>query len=293
MIVLSKLSALLGVIYLVKVFLYPYYRPVSNKHKKRTRSHYKQVKKEESKAKSKAIKYRFSQKYIIYLISQAEKKRLKKILECLKIEMTPEEVRLEQIMYVIIAVTACPVLFKLNTLIGYAGVLFIILAWMYPISELEKKIEIKNKAISNDFPAFYSMVYYQYSKTVNIFFSDVIRDYLPNANKYMAEELGNMLDNIEYGEEFALKQFKKAVPLHYIIKFCDIMETRLKGYDNVSQMAYLKNEIDEFRIRELEAELERRERANNKIQLVLIIVLGIYIFIYYLFTILEALQMFQ
>lgn len=137
------------------------------------------------------------------------------------------------------------------------------------------------------------MVYYQYSKTVNIFFADVIRDYLPNANIYMAEELGFMLDNIDFGEEFVLKQLKKRVPLHYIIKFCDIMETRLKGYDNVSQMAYLKNELDEFRVRELENELEKREKSNVKIQLVLIIVLGIYIFVYYLFTIMESMTMFQ
>lgn len=71
------------------------------------------------------------------------------------------------------------------------------------------------------------------------------------------------------------------------------METRLKGYDNVSQMAYLKNELDEFRVRELENELEKREKSNVKIQLVLIIVLGIYIFVYYLFTIMESMTMFQ
>ena len=59
----------------------------------------------------------------------------------------------------------------------------------------------------------------------------------------MAEELGVMLDNMDYGEEFALKQLKRRVPVHHIIKFCDIMETRLKGYDNISQMAYLKNEL--------------------------------------------------
>lgn len=137
------------------------------------------------------------------------------------------------------------------------------------------------------------MVYYQYSKSVSIYLSDVIKDYIPNANEDIAEELGVMLDNIEYGEEYALKQFKKRVPLHYIIKFCDIMETRLRGYDNISQMAYLKNEMDEFRIRNLEDELERRERKNSRLQMVLVMVLVVYIIIYYLFTILEALKLFQ
>lgn len=137
------------------------------------------------------------------------------------------------------------------------------------------------------------MVYYQYSKSINIYLADVIRDYLPNANADMAEELGVMLDNIEYGEEFALKQLKRRVPIHYIIKFCDLMETRLKGYDNISQMVYLKNEIDSFRIRFLEEELERRERTNGRIQFVLIGILALYIGIYYLFTIMDSIQMFQ
>ena len=40
----------------------------------------------------------------------------------------------------------------------------------------------------------------------------------------MAEELGVMLDNMDYGEEFALKQLKRRVPVHHIIKFLDIMK---------------------------------------------------------------------
>lgn len=293
MIFLSKLMILGSVIYLIKVFLYPYYRPVSKKHKKRTRLHQKQMKKESDLAKFKAIKRRIAVKYLKYFISEPEHKRLKKILERLDMQATPEEMRFDQISYALIAGLLSVFLFNVNTLLGYASCVFIVFGWLYPMDELDKQIQMRNKYIASDFPAFYSMVYYQYSKTINIFFADVIRDYLPNANRYMAEELGYMLDNIDFGEEFVLKQFKKRVPLHYIIKFCDIMETRLKGYDNTSQMAYLKNELDEFRVRALEEELDKRERANGKIQMVLIIVLGIYIFIYYLFTILESLVMFQ
>jgi len=67
----------------------------------------------------------------------------------------------------------------------------------------------------------------------------------------MAAELEVFLDNIEYGEEYALKQLKKRVPLRHIIKFCDIMETRLRGYDNISQMTYLKNELYDLRVMSL------------------------------------------
>ena len=71
------------------------------------------------------------------------------------------------------------------------------------------------------------------------------------------------------------------------------METRLRGYDNVTQMQYLKNEIDRSRVTELETELAKRVRTNNMIQIVLIGILGLYIIIYYLFTILGSLKMFM
>lgn len=293
MIVLSKLLILGSVIYLIKVFLYPYYRPVSKKHKKRTRSHQKQLKKQAKQAKDKALKQKFAKKYMGFFLSSSEAKRFQKMIDRMDLNKMPEEIRLEQMMYALIGILITAFTFKINVLLGYGSCMLVILGWLYPVDEIEKQIVMRNKAIEKDFPAFYSMVYYQYSKTINIYFADVIRDYLPNANQYMAEELGYMLDNIDFGEEFVLKQLKKRVPLHYIIKFCDIMETRLKGYDNISQMAYLKNEIDEFRVKALEEELEKKERSNARLQMVLIAILGIYIFIYYLFTILESMSMFQ
>jgi len=155
-------------------------------------------------------------------------------------------------------------------------------------------VKRRNKNIALDFPQFYSMVFYQYSKSINVYLADVVSDYLPNASDGMAEELSVMLWNIDYAdEEYALKQLKRRVPVHHVIKFCDIMETRLRGYNNVSQMQYLKNEIDHFRVAELESELAKRVRTNNLIQIVLLGILGMYILIYYLFTVLEALDMFM
>lgn len=226
-------------------------------------------------------------------MSYSDIRRYQMIIDRLDLGIKPEEIRLDQFLYAVLALLISSVMYLANPLLGYVSAIFIILGWLYPINNLEQMIEKKNKNISLEFPAFYSMVYYQYSKAVSIYLSDVIKDYLPNANEDMAEELGVMLDNIEYGEEYALKQFKKRVPLHYIIKFCDIMETRLRGYDNISQMAYLKNEMDDFRIRNLEDELERRERKNARLQMVLVIILVAYIMIYYLFTIIGAIKLFQ
>ncbi len=293
MVFFSELILFAAILYLIKVFLYPYYRPVGNKQKKRIRSHQKLMQKKNRDAKIKAFKQRIANQYGRYLISEAKRRQLKKDLERLNKMESPEEIRVEQILYALAGIITSIVIFKVNTVMGYVSCIFILLGWLYPVDEIEKAISKKNKSIAKDFPSFYSMVYYQYSKTVNIYLADVIRDYLPNANPYMAEELGCMLDNMEYGEEFALKQLKKRVPIHYIIKFCDIMETRLKGYDNTSQMAYLKEEIDRFRIMELEKELQKRQEANSRIQMILIIVLGVYIFIYYLYMIIDAMEMFQ
>lgn len=293
MITLAKISALLSIFYLVKELLYPIYKPISGRQKKRTRMFLKEKEAAAFKNKLLQLKRQFAQKYVQNLIGEAERNRYKKIIDRLDLPIKPEDIRADQILYTTAAILLTLVMLSANRLLGCVTGIFIVLGWLYPVSEFEETIEKKNKNISLDFPAFYSMVYYQYSKSVNIFLADVIKDYIPNANPDMAEELGVMLDNMDYGEEYALKQLKKRIPMHYIIKFCDIMETRLKGYDNVSQMAYLKNEVDEFRIRALEDELERRERSNARIQLILIVVLVVYIIIYYLFTVLESLKLFQ
>ncbi|GAA0136995.1 hypothetical protein YSY43_38360 [Paenibacillus sp. YSY-4.3] len=293
MTMLAKLGALAAILYLVKVFIYPFFKPVQGKQKKRNRRYLKERKNAQFNDKLKGFKRKFAAKYVSRLLGNAERMRYQKIIDRLDLPMKPEELRAEQIFYAAAGVIVTAIFMSANLLLGYITAIFIILGWLYPISEMEQKIERKNKNIAFDFPAFYSMVYYQYSKSVNIYLADVIRDYLPNANHDMAEELGVMLDNIEYGEEYALKQLKKRVPIHYIIKFCDLMETRLKGYDNISQMVYLKNEVDSYRILALEEDLEKRQRTNSRIQLVLILVLVVYIAIYYLFTILDSIKMFQ
>lgn len=293
MIFLMKFIAMLSILYLIKVLLYPFFKPVSRKQKKRARQYIKQRKNAIFQEKFNQYKRRIARKYVKGLLGSAERVRFKKIIDRLDLQKTPEEIRTEQYMFTLGAILVTIFFIKVNVLLGCASAIFIMLGWLYPVVELEKVIEKKNKNISLDFPAFYSMVYYQYVKSVNIHFADVLKDYIPNANPDIAEELGVMLDNIDYGEEYAFKQLKKRIPMHYIIKFCDIMETRLKGYDNVSQMAYLKNELDSFRLRALEDELESRQRSNARIQLVLIMVLGVYIVIYYLFTILSSMKLFQ
>jgi len=293
MVTLAKLSAMISVLYIIKLLLYPFFKPVSGRQKKRARRFMKERRSEAFRERWTGWKRSFARKYVKNLVGPEARDRYGKMIERLDLPMKPEDIRLDQFLWTGGAILVTVVMFSANPLLGAVSGIFIVLGWLYPVSELEKNIERKNRNIGLDFPAFYSMVYYQYSKSVNIYLADVIKDYLPHANPDMAEELGVMLDNIEFGETYALKQLKRRVPLRYVIKFCDIMETRLRGYDNVSQMSYLKNELDEFRVRALEDELERRMKTNSRIQLLLIVILFFYIALYFLFTIMDSLRLFQ
>lgn len=293
MVIFAKLLSLIAIIYLVSFFVYPIFKPMSGKRKKRSREFLAVVKKQ-----NKREKYLYFKDIVLRKLSKKlfvndlKREQLSFILNRLDLKITPEEVRLNQILYALVALLVSTVMMKLMPILGYICLIFVVLGWLYPIDELEKKVERKNKNILKDLPAFYSMVYYQYSRSINIYLADVIKDFLPNANQDMADELGVLLDNIEYGEEYALKQFKKRVPLRYIMKFCDIMETRLKGYDNTSQMAYLKNELYDLRVVALEEELNNRKASNERTQFILIVILVIYILVYYYFQFIGAIKLF-
>ncbi|WP_010248662.1 hypothetical protein [Acetivibrio cellulolyticus] len=293
MVVIAKLISLVAIIYLVSFFIYPVFKPMSGKRKKRSREFL-----AVSKKKMKTEKYLYFKDIVLrrmsnkLFLNEVKREQLNFIISRLDMKITPEEIRLNQILYSLAGLLVSLVMMRLMPMLGYVCLIFIVLGWLYPIDELEKKVEHKNKNILKDFPAFYSMVYYQYSRSINIYLADVIKDFLPNANRDMADEMGVLLDNIEYGEEFALKQFKKRVPLRHIIKFCDIMETRLKGYDNTSQMAYLKNELYDLRVVALEEELNHRKASNERTQFVLVAVLLIYILIYYYFQFIGAIKLF-
>ncbi len=289
-----KIIAFSAILYLLKQFAYPFFMIVTKKQKAQVRNYAKTQREEEKKRKEQEDKRRLARTIAKPFMSDQKAEELEKLLMRLNKDKLPEEVVLDQIIYMALGILVSFVLFTANSTLGLVAGIFIVLGWFYPVDELRKEVDTKNTNIALDFPEFYSMVFYQYSKSVNIYLADVIRDYIPNANDDLAGELGVMLDNIDYSDEaFALRQLKKRVPKHFIIKFCDLMETRLRGYDNIAQMQYLKNEIDAFRVAELEKELEKRRRQNDKVQFALICVLVLYIIIYFIFDILGALKLFQ
>lgn len=289
-----KILALIAITYLSFTLVFSILKPISKRRRKKTRNFLKITK---NQAFAEKLYYfrdivlrRFAKKVFIGDLKREEYRIL---ISRLDLKITPEELRAQQVLLSLGAVMISMAVLQISRPFGYLCLLGPVLGWMYPIDELERKVELRNKNIMQDFPSFYSMLYYQYSRSVDIYLADVVRDFLPNANPDMQEELGVLLDNIEYGEEFALKQLKKRVPLRHVIKFCDIMQTRLNGYDNVSQMAYLKNELHELRIQTLEEELKSRQDKNVRTQFSLVAVLGAFILIYFYFQFMEAFKMFS
>ncbi|NMB34517.1 MAG: hypothetical protein GX992_09895 [Clostridium sp.] len=289
-----KLVSLASMMYLSILTVFSIVRPVSSRRKKIARDF---LIKQKNQARTEKLYY-FKDVILrkvasSMLLSHTKKDEYKAMIKRLELKITPEELRAQQIVLSILAFLASLVIIKIQSMIGIFSMIGVVLAWMYPVDEIQKKIEEKDKNIMHDFPAFYSLLYYQYSRSVNIFLGDVVKDFLPNANSDMEEELEIFIDNIEYGEEYALKQLKKRVPLRYVIKFCDIMQTRLNGYDNTSQMAYLKNELHDLRIQILEKELKMRRNQNVRIQFALIFVLAVYVLIYFYHQFMDAFRMFS
>jgi Flp pilus assembly protein TadB len=291
---MDKIIAVIAVLYLIKQFLWPYYRPVGKIQKSRVRKYSKEKQAEEVKRRRREKKLQFAKTFAVRLPIMQSEASLKKTLDRLDSDKKPEEIWLEQDLWLLGGIIVAMILFSANTFLGLLAVMMVPMLFLLPTDELDKEVKRRNRNVALDFPQFYSMVFYQYAKSINVFLADIINDYLPNANDDMAVELNVMLQNIDYAdEEYALKQLKRRVPVHHVIKFCDIMETRLRGYDNVSQMQYLKNEIDRYRVTELENELHKRVRTNNLIQLTLIIILILYVVLYYLFMIMGQLKIFM
>jgi Flp pilus assembly protein TadB len=293
MTIMASIIALGSVLYFIKTLLYPVYKSAGSSQKKRSRQYINARKKEQAKRQKTEAKRLFLQKYGHFMMTDVSREKIGNLLKRLDMEAAPEEIRLDQLKKALLCAALSVLAFAAHPLLGFTSMLLVVMAYLSPVDTLRKKVDVREKSLAQSFPSFYSMVYYQYSKTVHIYLADIIKDFLPNASGELAKELGIMLDNIEYGEEYALRQLKKRVPIHYVIRFCDIMETRLRGYDNTTQMYFLKSELDAFRLNNLEKELTKRMASNNKLQFILVIVLGIYILTYFLFQVLTALKMFQ
>lgn len=76
-----------------------------------------------------------------FFLSDIKRNELNFLIKRLDLKITPEEIRLKQILYVIGAVGISLIAMNINTLIGYGCLIFVVLGWLYPVDELEKMIE--------------------------------------------------------------------------------------------------------------------------------------------------------
>jgi hypothetical protein len=291
---MTRVFGLLAVFYLCYLLFVWLFRPVGKKQKKKVRDlltkEKQQIHKERLYYFKDVVIARLSKKIFL---SENTRSEYENLIKRLDLNTTPEEIRALQVALFIGFTLVAGLIFYVNTVLGVISLLAPFLGWLYPVDEMEKKVEQRNQNIMSDFPQFYSLLYYQYARSVHIYLADVVMDFLPNANADMAKELEILLDNVEYGEDYALKQFKKRISLRYVIRFCDIMQTRINGYDNTAQMGYLKNELDGLRLVRLEKELQKRENKNVRAQFVLLLVLGLYVVAYFYFQFMDAIRLFS
>lgn len=146
MVVIAKLISLVAIIYLVSFFIYPVFKPMSGKRKKRSREFL-----AVSKKKMKTEKYLYFKDIVLrrmsnkLFLNEVKREQLNFIISRLDMKITPEEIRLNQILYSLAGLLVSLVMMRLMPMLGYVCLIFIVLGWLYPIDELEKKVEHKNK----------------------------------------------------------------------------------------------------------------------------------------------------
>lgn len=194
--------------------------------------------------------------------------------------LDPRMIRVDQYSYFILCILIgllCLTFFKE---LGIIALIASPLGLQIPLVEMKEKVEKLDAAISKEFYSFYSVIYYQFRKQ-NKMLSSVVREYLPNATPEMAFELRIFLHNLEKGEEYALVELRKRLPLKHIIRFCDIMKVRVVGIENISQMMYLKEEMHEEERHRIKKALERRKKQATVLQTAVYLLLIQFIIVYW------------
>lgn len=204
------------------------------------------------------------------ILTKAQEREYRRYVDRLNLKwdnepLDPRLIRVDQYFYLLIFVLIALIAFSFNQFIGVALLIVSPLGYKIPIIDMKEKIDKVDAAISREFNSFYSVVYYQFRKQ-NKMLSSVVRDYLPNASPEMAFELKIFMQNLTKGEEYALIELRKRLPLKFIIRFCDIMKVRVIGIENISQMMYLKEEMHEQERHRIIKALEKRKKQALALQ---------------------------
>lgn len=214
------------------------------------------------------------------VISSAFKEQMARDLLRLGRKETPEDIRMAQFSLLLVMGILGGLLFLLHPVLGGIAWCLGAYGFYYPVGEIKEKIARLNKIIESEFPSFYRSCFYAYKYNTRSSLSSVIAQYAKEATPGFAQELSVLHSNIlSLGEVAALREWKKLLPLPYVIRYVEYMEKRLEGEDNIDVMYSFKIELDNARqiqrTRDLESNLAKMkgvlELTNIPFTLILIV----------------------
>ena len=208
---------------------------------------------------------------------------LNKKLSRLGAEATAKDIRRLQLLYAIFTLLVALIIrIMLGKTPALVVALLSIYTWRYPIIRIDKEIYDRNQAIERELPELYSILFYAYKRSAGVNLTSKIQSYIKDSSDLFYKEMMIFIEDARNGELYALKEFKKRVPLGIVLRFCDIMETRLTGYDNISVMYNFKKEMDDKRsAREDKLLKDLSARLNTIAWIGVMVPMGIILIIYF------------
>ena len=196
----------------------------------------------------KKLKKDITYKFPVIGMGQAEREIMQKKIERLGLDITVNELRQTQLLYAsIVLILGIITSIFVQGLVGFIIMLASIYAWKLPVWKIDDEIKKRNDVVKAELPKLYMVLYYSYRNSPNVNFIDKVQSFMMHTNSLFYQELQLLVNDARQGEVYALREFKKRVPIGIVMRFCDILETRLIGYDNIAVMQNFKQELDEQR----------------------------------------------
>lgn len=199
-------------------------------------------------------------------MSDTFRSRMSLDLRRLGSSQTPEEIRKTQIVLCVGPLILSIVFYLIFPVLGVCLAVSGVYGWFFPVREVRKKIIAMNKVIDGEFPKFYHQVYYAYYKDTRANFRKLVNAYMLMCSREFHLELKFLLSNVDtMGDIEALRYWKRNLPLPNIIRFCEIMENRLNGENNIAVMESFLTQLERYREIQLERDCARAEKTMDGI----------------------------
>ncbi|AFC27333.1 hypothetical protein PM3016_357 [Paenibacillus mucilaginosus 3016] len=217
-------------------------------------------------------------------LSETAEQELNAKLRRLGLAKSARDVRKEQI--VLSGVSLLVGLFSywaFAPVLGLLGLAIAAAGWIYPVETINREIRQMNEIVYKKFPSFYRRNYYSYKKNINTSLSRVVESHMRVCHPAFQRELKVFLEDIESVGEFeAIQRWKNRLPLPYIIRYAEIIESRLRGEDNTPVMENFKLELDKMREVQVDKDLLKLESRINGVLGLMYVPFFLLLIIYFL-----------